>query len=280
MSTVPPTGPAAGERAVISRGMRTRAQLAADLRTLGLPAGACVLVHASLSTLGWIPGGPVAVVQALLDVLGRDGTLVVPTHTGHNSDPQMWSNPPVPEEWWPAIREAMPGFHPKVTPTRGMGAIAEVARTWPVARRSDHPTASFAAIGPLAEALTGKHALGPMFGEGSPLARIRDARGMVLLLGVGHASNTSLHLAEYALAAPRRVRHGAAILAAGERQWVTWEDIDPDAGDFVALGAAFEATGVARIGPVGAGTGRLMSQPDLVEFGARWLTEHRRAATP
>lgn len=43
---------------------RTRTSLAADLRQLGLAAGDVAIVHASLSSLGWVAGGPVAVVQA------------------------------------------------------------------------------------------------------------------------------------------------------------------------------------------------------------------------
>ena len=114
---------------------RTRETLATDLRALGLPAGAVVIVHSSLSAIGWVSGGSVAVVQALLDVLTPAGTLVMPTHTGDLSDPSFWQNPPVPESWWSIIRDTMPAFEPAVTPTRGMGRIVETFRTWPGVRR-------------------------------------------------------------------------------------------------------------------------------------------------
>src|SRR3954462_14269762 len=57
----------------------TARSLAADLRALGVPAGGLVLTHSSLSALGWVAGGPEAVVAALLAALGPDGTLVVPS---------------------------------------------------------------------------------------------------------------------------------------------------------------------------------------------------------
>src|SRR4051794_10547238 len=100
----------------------TRSSLATDLTALGLRDGDTVIVHSSLRAVGWVPGGRVAVTQALLDVLGTGGTLVVPTQTMENSDPKHWSRPPVPKAWWPVIREHMPAFDPAVWPSRGIGA--------------------------------------------------------------------------------------------------------------------------------------------------------------
>ena len=138
-----------GEPGVIARspGPVTRAGLAAELGRLGVRSGSVLLVHSALSALGWVCGGAQTVVEALLDALGPDGTLVAPSHTGGNSDPAAWGNPPVPEPWWPVIREHMPAFDPRVTAAHGMGAIAEAVRTWPGARRSAHPQVSFSAVG-------------------------------------------------------------------------------------------------------------------------------------
>jgi aminoglycoside 3-N-acetyltransferase len=66
---------------------RTRATLAADLRALGLEPGMTVLVHSSLSAIGYVVGAAVDVVQALMDVVTPEGTLVMPTHTSENSEP-------------------------------------------------------------------------------------------------------------------------------------------------------------------------------------------------
>ena len=82
---------------------RTRESLAHDLRELGVTAGMILEVHSSLSSLGWVCGGPVAVVQALLDVVTPTGTLVMPTHSGDYTDPTLWSNPPVPASWIPIL---------------------------------------------------------------------------------------------------------------------------------------------------------------------------------
>lgn len=255
----------------------TRARIAGDLGRLGVAPGGVLLVHSSLSSLGWVCGGAQAVVEGLLDALEPDGTLVVPSHTGGNSDPAAWSNPPVPEEWWPVIRAELPGFDPRRTPSQFMGAVAEVARTWPGARRSEHPQVSFAAIGPQAEQICAGHALESGFGERSPVARVHDRDGDVLLLGVGHDSNSSLHLAEHCVPDPPRERSSAAVATPAGRRWLSWEDVVADADDFEQLGAAFDAKGRTGVGRVGEAETRLMGQRELVEFAAGWLAANRPA---
>ncbi len=247
--------------------------LASDLRRLGLAKGATVLVHSSLSSLGWVCGGAVAVVQGLLCVLGPDGTLVVPTHTSDLSDPAEWVDPPVPEQWWETIRDSMPAFLPASTPSRGMGAIAEVVRTWPGARRSDHSHVSFAAVGPRAAQITESHELANGLGEGSPLARLYELDASVLLLGVGHDRNTSLHLAQYRSESRPQVRQSGPVLVDGQRRWLDWPDIDLDEDDFVALGIDLRKAGPVQVGTVGRAKAELLNQRQLVDLATQWFRQ-------
>ena len=255
---------------------RTRRSLAADLRRLGLEPGSVVLAHSSLSSLGWVCGGSEAVVLALMDVLTESGTLVMPTHSAEYSDPGKWKNPPVPESWLEAIRENMPAFDPRTVPTLGMGRIPETFRSWPKALRSSHPAYSFAAWGRHASFVSGEHSLDDSLGEGSPLTRIYELDGQVLLLGVGHESNTSFHLAEYrAPAAARRSEEGAPIVEGGRRVWKTYTDIELNEEVFGQIGADFEKVVGVRSSRVGSAQAKLFSQRRAVDFAREWLAQRR-----
>ncbi|KAI5460598.1 hypothetical protein BGZ63DRAFT_357840 [Mariannaea sp. PMI_226] len=252
----------------------TRASLEEEFRNLGVHEGDTILLHSSLSAIGWVNGGAESVIYALLDVLGGSGTLVVPTHTGNNSDPIGWRCPPVPEEWWQTIRDTMPAYHPKISQTRAMGQIPELLRTWPGALRSAHPQTSFAAVGAKAEAITRGHALSCRLGEESPIIELERSGARGLLLGVGFDSNTVFHLAEYRTAASTE-SNSFAVLVNGEREWVTVEDTTLDSTDFRNLGQDFEREGSVIRGRVGDAECRLFSISEAVTFATRWMNTYR-----
>lgn len=257
----------------------TMSSLAADLRALGLTAGMAVIVHSSLKAIAeWVIGGPQAVILALEGILGEEGTLVMPTMSDDLTDPAGWENPPVPSTWWEAIRQEMPAYMPDLTITRQMGKVPETFRKQNGVVRSSHPHASFAAWGKHAAWVTSYQPLESKFGEETPLARIYALGGYVLLIGVGHGNNSSLHLSEERAHYPSKhmARYGAPILVNGQRQWVEFDVLDGNSDDFPQIGKDFARdTALVRTGKVGQATALFMPQRPLVDYGVRWMEQNR-----
>ncbi len=259
----------------------TVTSLISDLELLGIRGGDVIIVHSSLSSLGWVIGGAQAVVEALLEVVGESGTIVMPTHSSHLTEPAHWENPSVPEAWWPEIYAAIPAFDTDLTPTTKMGAIVECFRHVPGIVRSNHPWASFAATGPEAAFITADHRLEEGMGEHSPLGKLYKLDAKVLLLGVGHANNSSLHLCEHRAnwLGRRQEQQGSAIMVDGQRTWVTYEHLVTDSDDFDQIGVAFDP-GRSTIGSVGSGPAKAMNQRQLVDFGVTWMNTYRPGSLP
>jgi aminoglycoside 3-N-acetyltransferase len=269
-----------------STASHTRGRLAADLRRIGLCAGDTLLVQSSLRSLGLVVGGAVTVVQALLDVVGLEGTIVVPTYTAGNCDPSRWAltrGQSVPQDSWPAVRDRMPPFDPILTPSERVGLVSEVVRGWPGAARSAHPQTSFAAVGARAVALTAGHSLDCHLGRESPLARLEESRAKILLLGVPFGVCTAFHLAEYDLPnAPTR-DYECVISVDGERTWFRYRDVVLDDHDFGPLGTTLEASPTGRLvrrGLVGDADSRLLPLAESVAFARAWLTANRTLEQP
>lgn len=253
----------------------TRERLQEDFASLGVISGQVLMMHSSLKSIGWVPGGVQLVMEALLEVLGPEGTLMVPTHTTHLTDPATWAAPPAPKDWHETIRNGYPAFDPLTTQTRGMGVLCETARRWPGAVRSDHPHTSFCAIGPRAKDLMADHALASPMGTGSPLQKLYEADGSTLLLGVGFGNNTCFHLAEDFLDNPPRLIDGAPISQDGKQAWVKFDAIDYDDEGFVDCGAGFEKTGQVNRGKIGLADSLLFRTQNAVDFAKSWLRQNR-----
>lgn len=220
----------------------TKADILSGLRALGLGAGDILVVHSALSSFGRVEGGAKTVVDALLELVGPEGTVVMPTLVGQSP------------------------YDFRTSPSR-MGAISEEFRLRPEARRSLNPCVPAAAIGPKADAFTARHHLAESPYFDSPYDLAAKAGGYVLLLGVDQDRNTTLHVAEALIHAPYlqdvavpyvdrdgKVQTYAGRWAAGPHR------------DFIGIEPALRRAGLIRCGGIGACVARLMKGQDLLDF--------------
>lgn len=248
------------------------------LKDVGVHEGQTIMVHTSLSSFGFVCGGAQTVIEALLECTGEEGTLMMPAQSWKNLDPETGVHWEEPREWWQTIRDNWPAYDKAITPTNTMGAVAEMFRKWPGALRSDHPARSVAALGRYAEYLTRNHDLSNIFGEGSPVGKLYELDGYVLLMGVEYDKNTSIHLADVRAEYPGKhyVTEHSAMMVNGKREWAAYQTLFVDGEDFEQIGEAFELQGNTSRVLLGNGSICLMRQRELVDFAVDWIQQNRR----
>lgn len=248
------------------------------LEKAGVSKGQTIMVHTSLSRLGYVCGGAQIIIEALLESVGGNGTIMMPTQSWKNLDPTTGVHWEEPEKWWQIIRDNWPAYDKDITPTNTMGAVAEMFRKWPGTLRSDHPARSVAAKGKYAEYLTVNHDLSNIFGDDSPIGKLYELDGYVLLIGVGYDKNTSLHLADVRAKYPGKhdSTEYSAILENGHRVWKEYKTLYVDGEDFLLIGEAFEKECRVNRMPLGNGSIAFMKQRELVDFAVAWIEKNRK----
>lgn len=219
-----------------------RADVAGQLRTLGIQAGGVLLVHTSFRAVQPVEGGPLGLIEALRDALGPEGTLVMPSWSGSDDEP----------------------FDPATTPASpSLGVVADAFWRLPGVVRSDHVNAC-AAAGPQAARITADPLPLPPHIPESPVGRVHDLDGQVLLLGVGHDADTTLHLAELLAGVPYRVPRHCTVLRDGRPVRIDYEENDHCCARFAFADEWLRDRGLQSEGRVGHAQARLARARDVV----------------
>lgn len=219
----------------------TRSQLIRQLDLLGVEAGGVLLVHAAFSKVAPVEDGPEGLVEALRAALGERGTLVMPSMADDDDTP----------------------FDRSTMPCRAVGVLADRFWRMPGVLRSDSPHA-FAAIGPHAQRITLAHPVDVPHGLDSPPGRVYELGGQVLLLGVGHDADTTIHVAEHVAGVRYRQPKHATVLLDGRLKRHEYGETDHCCKNFRRLDAWLEADGRQRRGRVGHAEARLARSRDIV----------------
>jgi len=255
---------------------QTIQSLKVQFKEAGLKPGMNVIVHSSLSSIGWVCGGANSVIKAIMEVITWDGTLIMPTQSPSLSDPSIWENPSIPKSWWEEVKKNMPAFDCQITPTEFMGAIPEIFRTFPDVQRSYHPTHSFGIWGRNGRSWSLNHPLDESLSDFSPLGKLYENNGYIFLIGVGHDTSTSLHLAETMVYNFPKQKYASPILKQGKRVWEEYEDFQYDSEDFEKIGNAFEGEFKINEHFVGNAKTKFIPMKNIVDFAQEWITQNRK----
>jgi aminoglycoside 3-N-acetyltransferase len=264
--------PMSTSAATAESGGLTAAELLQGRRRVGVEEGMALIVHSSLSSLGWVDGGAATVVASLRAAVGPGGTIVTPAYTAQQVRDPDKTHVGVPTAEVIARRAAVPTFRADMPTT--VGAIPESLRTLPESLRSSHPYASLAAVGAQAATIVERQTLGFAVGRTSPFGRLHDLGGHILLLGVGHNRNSFLHYVETLTPRPRLRLGRFPYEIDGERVWVETLDVANDnSTHFPTVGREFEQrAGIPEV-LVGDAPCRLLPIRPFVSFAVRRLTE-------
>jgi aminoglycoside N3'-acetyltransferase len=229
----------------------SRAELVRQLRALGVQEGGVLLVHTRFSAVRPVEGGPEGLIVALGEALGPHGTLVMPSWT--DDDDAVFD---------PATSRANPD----------LGVVPETFRRMPGVARGSHPFA-FAATGPRAEHVVGGPLPMPPHIPESAVGRVHDLDGQVLLLGIGHDADTTLHLAEVMAGVAYGLPHHITVLRDGTPVRIDYLENDHCCQRFALADEWLRSSGLQREGAVGHAHARLARSRDIVRLAVERLRD-------
>ncbi|MDL2259095.1 AAC(3) family N-acetyltransferase [Eubacteriales bacterium OttesenSCG-928-K08] len=232
-------------------------QLRHQLEQMGIGPGSRLVVHSSLRAVGKLEQGAATLLRALLETVTSTGLLMMPTFS--------------------YCYAGRPGAVPfDAAPTKSeTGYLTEAFRQLPGVVRSNHPTHSVAVWGKDAHEIAQQDPALPAFDAGTPLHRLAQLEGEILLIGVGHESNSSIHVAEFVarlpfLNLPNRVEYGNCGLLQGEGGSVVRLPYERLCGCSLNFPALEQLEGFDQVGqkhyPLGDAECRLLPAKALLDF--------------
>lgn len=251
----------------------SKTDLIEDFKKIGIKAGINLMVHSSLSQIGWVIGGAFTVVETLIELIGEEGTIVMPAATPYCLHPSQWNDDKIPKEWFNKISENLPFFNIQNTPTT-MGAIPETFRNWHGTFRSNHPVSSICARGKMANNLISKHSLPLSESINTPYEKVYNNDFKILLLGVGFNRCTMLHFGESLSNNPRYTSSKYQIVEDNIKKWAEIKDMANDNSTyFPQIGKEFLGFGKVNIGRIGHANSMLFSTKELVDFSIQYFNK-------
>lgn len=214
----------------------TKEDIKESLSSLGITSGMIVEVHANYSSLKNVLGGARTIVDALLETLSS-GTIIMPLEFKGNSEPSEWDNPSVSPNLWEDVRNNIPSTNPLFSDLSDGDEIVEAFRKRDDVVFSNHPYYPFVAWGKYAKLLCNRQSTHFPLADESPIARLYELKGKVLLIGCDFSFCSCMYLAEYHNETRPIVIKGANKQTAnGDSKWKEYLDLDLDTKPFIKIG--------------------------------------------
>lgn len=251
----------------------SKQEILQQLETLGIQKGMVLLVHANVQRLGYIIGGAQALIEALMEVVGYDGTLVVPSFTPELLDPACCDHR-VSREYWKDVRSFALPFDKKLTsPSEHDTFAMQFLRNEGVIR-SYHPLYSFAAWGKYAKVICNRHPLHFGLSKDSPLGKVVEFNGNVLMLGCDYTDCSIFHLARYMNEQTPIRLISAPIINNKKTMWKDMLDLDYQTKNFSEIGEVIEERNLIKTTYIGNTKCKMFSSREAISLASAYFQVH------
>ncbi|MFI3284707.1 MAG: AAC(3) family N-acetyltransferase [Erysipelotrichaceae bacterium] len=254
--------------------MLGKQEIVEQLKKLGVYQGMILEVHASLHSFGHVVGGAQSVVDALIEAVGYNGTLLMPLQSYENTEPSTWKSFKGDLRDICKIRAQIPPYNKKDFEAREMGAICDNLRRRDGVVISEHPNMGYLAWGKYAKLLCNHQSLHFALSQESPAARLNELKGSILMMGVGFEQATSMHLAEYYSDVRPVCLNGAMREVSGEKQFESYLELDLDAKDFISVAEVLKAKGYVQSIMIGTCLCQMVMSHKAIEYTSKYLKEN------
>lgn len=239
---------------------------------VGVKSGMILEVHSSLSKFGYVIGGAQTFNDALIEVLGYNGTIIMPLQSASMNEPSFFEFPPIARELFSKYRDSLPAYDMRNTDSEMMGKVVSNLRRRSKSVISCHPNCSFVAYGKYAKVLCEHQKLDYALSDTSPLGRLYELKSHCLLAGVDYDNMTSLHLSEYRSSIRPIILQGTKIMKNDRAVWEKYLDLDLNSDDgFLEIGKSLENKKLVNIIDIPKGKMKLLRVDVAVDEGMHYF---------
>lgn len=256
-----------------SSAISSKEEIRQQLETLGIQKGMVLLIHADTRRLGYLIGGEQVLIEALMDIVGYEGTIIMPTFTPQMADPSCQKKH-ISRAYWQEVRDHAMPFDKKLTPPKNCDPLVHQFLRNEGVVRSYHPLYSFAAWGKYAKLICDKHPLHFGLSKESPLGKIAEFNGYVVMLGCEYEECCLFQLARYQGELPIRII-SAPIENNHKTVWKDMLELDYNTKNFSEIGEVMEERSIVKTSYIGNGRCRFFSAREAVTLATAYFNIHK-----